>query len=345
MTTNDFEVAQLETTLAPTTLNDSLAVEQQREAGINALARMSEFEFEERMKALRVGLERFDRMMGDLLTTGSHHGADLMTVEGIDKPILTLSGAEKTCFVARLVPTFAVERTTGAPPSSPAIHYLVRCDLHLGNTDGPVVAQGVGSCSSHERKYRWRTAEKSCPECGVLGTIIRSKFPARAGTPFAGTKPFYCWKKKGGCGIEFSETDERITRQVLGMVENPDPYDLDNTLLKMAKKRAFVDATKTATASSGRVTVDLEENAGGSDAANDLRDEVFKRARATGWKTLGPILEIATKATGRPCRTKIDFDRLSANDLARVLERMPAPAYATESADAADDIPAGGSDE
>ena len=44
-----------------------------------------------------------------------------------------------------------------------------------------------------------------------------------------------------------------------GEVENPDPWDLDTTLLKMAEKRAHVDATLRACAASGLFTQDIED--------------------------------------------------------------------------------------
>jgi hypothetical protein len=282
---------------------------------------MTDGEFEARMVSLRVGLDRFDRMMEEILEPG----VDLMTIEGVEKKILTLSGAEKTCFVARLVPSFVIERRTSTSENEPAIHYTVRCNLHLGNLDGPVVAQGVGSCNSHEKKYRWRYAEKFCPSCGVVGSVVKSKFKDDRGE-FSGSKPFFCWNKKGGCGAKFAEDDVRITGQKMGMVENPDPCDLDNTLLKMGKKRAFVDATKTATASSGRVTVDLEEGEAGSDEAVKLRDEVMSRAAKAGWTKLGEVLDLARRATGKPVRLKVDFDKLKASDFAKMIRMMPEPA-------------------
>jgi len=304
-------------------MNVDLAREQQREAGLNALARMSEGEFVERLNSLRVGLDRFDLMMAEVLTAGNHAGADLMFIDGVDKPIMTQSAAEKICFVTRLVPSFVVERVNGGE-LLPPIHYIVRCNLHLGNHDGPVVAQGIGSANSFEKKYRWRMAEKKCPECGVVGSVLRSKHADDRG-PFLGQTPFFCWAKKGGCGKKFAQNDERITQQPLGQVENPDPYDLDNTLLKMAKKRAFVDAAKTATASSSRVTVDLEEGTAATDEAKKLRDAIMLRAAQAGFKTRGELWVVVKQATGSPVSNIQEFEVLNANSLAKVLAAMPAP--------------------
>lgn len=309
--------------LAPT--STALVDQQQREAGLSALSRMSEAEFVERLKALRLGLDRFDMMMREVLTTGKGGSFDLMIIDGVDKPVFTQSAAEKTCFVARLVPTFLVQRSVGAQGTGdPPIHYIVRTQLHLGNADGPVCAEGVGSCNSYEKKYRWRYADKICPDCGKVGSLLKSKHKDDRG-PLSGTFPWFCWGKRGGCGKKFPETDARITGQTAGMVENDEPYDLDNTLLKMAKKRSYVDASKTATCASGRVTQDLEEGQAGSDDQKELLDSVYRRAKALGWTVLGPILEVARKTTKRPVRLKAELDALTSADLLKVLEGMPVP--------------------
>lgn len=69
-----------------------------------------------------------------------------------------------------------------------------------------------------------------------------------------------CWKKKDGCGSKFDDDDPRILSQSVDRVENPDQYDLDNTVLKISKKRAYVDATLTAHAASGLFTQDIGDD-------------------------------------------------------------------------------------
>ena len=123
------------------------------------------------------------------------------------------------------------------------------CSLTCGAV---FVAEGVGSCSSMESKYRWRKGGRVCPACRA-GTIKRSTF---------GNKGWYCFAKIGGCGAKFEPEAEEITSQEGdegGRQENPDIADVYNTVLKMAKKRAFVDATLTATAASNIFTQDLED--------------------------------------------------------------------------------------
>jgi hypothetical protein len=101
----------------------------------------------------------------------------------------------------------------------------------VSNNDGSVRAMGQGSCNSFEGKYRYRNAKPLCPECGKE-TIFKSKFEPG----------FYCFGKAGGCGAKFSATDKAILSQKEGRVENENPLDLANTILKIAIKRATTDA-------------------------------------------------------------------------------------------------------
>jgi hypothetical protein len=84
-----------------------------------------------------------------------------------------------------------------------------------------------------------------------VGQVIKGKEEYGGG--------WLCWKSKGGCGAKWPDGAPEIEGQQVGDVENPDPYDLENTLVKMAKKRAHIDAALTGTASSDLFTQDLEE--------------------------------------------------------------------------------------
>ena len=101
-----------------------------------------------------------------------------------------------------------------------------------------------------ESKFRWRTAERVCPACGATA-IIKGKAEYGGG--------WLCFAKKGGCGAKFSDDDESITSQAVGRAENPDLADTYNTILKMSKKRAHIDAVLTATAASDIFAQDLDD--------------------------------------------------------------------------------------
>lgn len=152
--------------------------------------------------------KRVAELMTKVLKDNEHYGI----IPGTKKKTLYKSGAEVIALTFGIHPEMDIRKT-----DLPNGHreYEVTCKM-FRNSDGMALASGVGSCSSMESKYRWRTAKKFNPET----------------------------KKQE----EFK-------------VENPNIEDLFNTVLKMAKKRAFVDAVITATAASDFVTQDLEDYA------------------------------------------------------------------------------------
>jgi hypothetical protein len=110
-----------------------------------------------------------------------------------------------------------------------------------------------------ESKFRWRNAARKCPICGKE-TIIKGKDEYGGG--------WVCYKKKDGCGATFEDNDDRITGQIIGKVENTDIADVYNTVIKMSKKRAYVDATITACAASDIFTQDGPEDPAHPDPQN-----------------------------------------------------------------------------
>lgn len=196
-------------------------------------------------------VQKIQQLMASALKDGEHYGVIPGTGgNDPDKPpkkTLLQPGAQKLGFMFRLIPEYIIER--GDLPNGHR-EYQVRCEL-IHAPSGTSAGQGLGSCSTMESKYRWRKAERACPECGN-DTIKRSKFD---------DKGWYCYAKIGGCGAKFAADDIRITGQEVGRKENPDIADTYNTVLKMAKKRAFVDATLSATAAGDIFTQDLEDTA------------------------------------------------------------------------------------
>jgi hypothetical protein len=186
---------------------------------------------------------------------GSDYGVIPGTGDKAKKTLLK-PGAEKLIDLFRCVPEFEiVERTEDW--DRPLFHYLFKCRIRTleGNV---VVAEGVGECNSRESKYRYRNGERKCPVCGKP-SIIKGKAEYGGG--------FVCFAKKGGCGAKFSDGDAAIEGQIVGKVENPDVADSINTILKMAKKRALVDAAIALVRCSDLFTQDAEDFA--SDAPSD----------------------------------------------------------------------------
>jgi len=182
-------------------------------------------------------------LMQELMQEGTHYGKSF---PGDEKKNLLKPGADKLCFMFRLRPDFTQE-IKNLPNDD--MEVLTRCQIfHIES--GQKIAEGVGFATTMESKYRWRNGTRKCPQCGKE-TIIKGKDEYGGG--------YICFAKKGGCGAKFKEDDPSIVNQVVGKIENPDIADTYNTVIKMSKKRAYVDATITACAASDIFSQDAED--------------------------------------------------------------------------------------
>lgn len=252
-------------------------------AGTRALALLSDREFEQNLKAIAKGQERIKQMQEALLV----RGVDYANVPKVDKPSLGKPGAEKLCLAYGLAANIETRLTPGDGKTAPLLTYDSTCFLHLGSLDGPIVGVGHGTCNSWEVKYRYRDASYLCPDCGKE---LRHSKPPKTG--------WYCWAKLGGCGKEFPERDPRIASQVIGRIENPDPHDLANTLMKMSEKRAHVDATLRTTAASGIFTQDVEDNVGTMPATPEPEPAAADTHQNAPQRSQGPSAAGRSGSTG-----------------------------------------------
>lgn len=236
--------------------------------GVMGLALMTERDFEARLVALKTGQERIRRIQRELMVEDEDFGK----IPGTPKPTLLKPGAEKLCAVYGLKATFVKSELVGDGITTPHLRVAMTCRLHQGSEDGPVVAQGEGAANSWETKHRYRSGKRTCPACGSEGTIRKSKYPDK------NTGDVGWWCKDENCKANFRSNDPAIVDQVVGTVDNPDPYDTENTLVKMSLKRAYVDATLRATATSGLFSQDLEDGQGDHGPAPKAQAQAPKAA-------------------------------------------------------------------
>jgi hypothetical protein len=171
---------------------------------------------------------------------------DYGIIPGTDKPTLLKPGAEKLCTLFGLAPVF--ELTDKITDFSGGLFYFqYRCILQR---DGVAIASGLGSCNSREKKYRYRQMERTCPVC-KKAAIIKGKEQYGGG--------WLCFTKKGGCGAKFPDGAPEIESQAVGQVENTEPFDLVNTIDKMAQKRSLVAAVLIGANASEFYTQDMED--------------------------------------------------------------------------------------
>lgn len=183
---------------------------------------------------------------GKLMTKG----VDFGKIPGCDRDVLLQPGADKLCNLFGIVIEYEVVRreedwTGEFHGGEPFFFYEIRGKAFRGEF---LMGEGVGSCNSWESKYRWRKAERICPNCG--------KENIRKSRDGGG---WYCWAKLGGCGAQFPQGDPSIENQQVGRKPNPDAPELVNTILKMAYKRAKVSAAINSTSASEFFTQDAED--------------------------------------------------------------------------------------
>lgn len=147
-------------------------------------------------------------------------GHDFGEVPGTSKPTLLKPGGEKICMLFGLNPEYEFLQTT-EDYDKEFFSYNIRCTLFR---NGQPVAQGVGSCNSKEKKYRFINVD-TIPE------------------------------NYAGFNESFTDKYGRVKYKI----NNPDICSLVNTILKMAKKRAFIDAVLQVASLSEVFTQDLED--------------------------------------------------------------------------------------
>jgi len=175
---------------------------------------------------------------------------DFGTIPGTPKPTLLKPGADKLCEIYGLSDDYIIEKSVERFDTKPELFdYTVKCILKT-RRDERFIGAGYGSCNSFEGKYLYRDNRRKCPLCGKEA-IIRGKEEWGGG--------WTCWKKKDGCGAKFPDGDKSIEGQSTEKSYNDDIPTQKNTILKMAKKRAKIDAVIAATRSSGIFTQDIED--------------------------------------------------------------------------------------
>jgi hypothetical protein len=205
----------------------------------------------ERVRLTKAGLaieKEQRRLLNEFVRDCMVLDTDYGKIPGTDKPTLLKPGAEKLVDLFRCTPEFILEQAV-TDFDKPLFYYRFKVRL-FSEAAGRVLAEGVGSANSREARYRWRNGGRKCPSCGKE-TIIPGKAEYGGG--------WLCFGKKGGCGTKFKKGDQSIEGQQVGRVENDDIADLDNTILKMAKKRALVDGAIALARCSDLFTQDLED--------------------------------------------------------------------------------------
>lgn len=199
--------------------------------------------------ALQLQVNKIQNAMAQVMQDKVHFGL----VPGCgDKPALLKAGAEKLAMMFRLIPEFKINRIDLADGHR---EYEIVCTLR--HQSGWAAGQGVGTCSTMESKYRYRGAELTLTDVAVPSAYWGQR----------GSKERYPDELVKALGGEYEPKQLAVQKTENGWFigikgekkANPDIADTYNTVLKMGKKRALVDAVITATAASDIFTQDIDE--------------------------------------------------------------------------------------
>ena len=170
-------------------------------------------------------------VMGKVMKEGEHFGV----IPGTgNKPSLLKPGAEKLSMTFRMAPEYDIQAIDMGGDHR---EYEIVCRLSTIQT-GIFLGSGVGNCNTKESKYRYRSEN--------TGESVPKKYWENRDPDLLGGKQFRAKKK-----------DKKWV--ICEQVEHDNPADYYNTVKKMAKKRAFVDAVLTVTAASDIFTQDIED--------------------------------------------------------------------------------------
>lgn len=195
-----------------------------------------------------------ETVMGRVMKEGMHYGL----IPGCGKkPTLLKPGAEKLSMVFKLRPIIKENSDDIKIIYLDNGHKDITVYCHVFNMAGVELATGVGSCSTMESKYRYRGGEKKA--------AVDEK-----GDPRPVPKEYWNLKKDGkldeaqaligGPGFSAGKIDGVWQICEVGeKMENADIADVYNTVLKIAKKRAYIDGVLSATGASDTFTQDLED--------------------------------------------------------------------------------------
>jgi|GEM_PF-2283737 len=193
-----------------------------------------------------------------------------------NKPTLLKSGAEKINQLLNCRPEYKWARTDYEGNHR---EYEMECFLY-NRANGLLIGHGVGTCSTFEDKYYWRTGEKKFTN----KPVPKKYWDVRKSNPKLAQEAI------GGVGYstgKHPDTGQWVITIQGEKEPNKNPANEWNTIFKMAKKRAYVDATITASAASDLFTQDVEDMTHLREIANRKANAAKKTSQTRGQDATG----------------------------------------------------------
>jgi len=197
-------------------MNDIIEMAPRRESAGIVAAEVHHFSAVE----IRQRVNLVQEVMRSIMKEDTHYGV----IPGTKKPSLYKPGAEVLCVTFRVADKYEVEDLT----VDGMARYRVRC-VGVHQVSGMVLGEGMGECSSHEEKYKWRAA------------ICQEEFEVTSETLRR---------------MKFAKWNNKVEKKQQIRTESADQA---NTVLKMACKRAKIAMTLNVTGASDIFTQDIED--------------------------------------------------------------------------------------
>jgi len=154
---------------------------------------------------------------------------DFGIIPGTGKPSLLKPGAEKIAKLLSCADKYEIIEKL-EDWDKPLFSYKVKCQL-VNITGNNIVSEGLGECNSLESKYRYRWVyENQIPRSYLKEDLTTKSLKSKSGGSFT-----------------------------MYRIDNDEIFSQVNTILKMAKKRALVDASLSAGRLSDLFTQDIDE--------------------------------------------------------------------------------------
>jgi hypothetical protein len=189
--------------------------------------------FEGRVPATAADMRAHVNLVQEVMKAVMQEGTHYGKIPGTPKPSLWKPGAEVLGATFHIAPSYKVEDLS----TEDCARYRVTC-TGTHQATGIVMGEGMGACSSNEEKYKWRKVNSNAEFDAAPENRRRVKY-----------------------GKDYE------TKQV-----RTECADIDNTVLKMACKRAQVAMALNVTAASDIFTQDIE------DLPEELREREEKTA-------------------------------------------------------------------
>lgn len=253
-----------------------------------------------RPKEILKQVQLIQQIMTAVMKEGEHYG----TIPGTKKPTLYQSGADKLNLTFRLEPRpeiiQAIERED-------FISYTAKVSLYHIPT-GKLIATGIGSCNSRETKYRYRNEEKSTGQ-----PVPKAYWDAYKKGDNREAK-----RLLGGDNRKASKIDNQWVIVELTRVEFDNPWDFQNTIIKMSIKRGKVASTISALAAGDIFTQDLEDLPVDfvDGEKNNNEQPPPPKKKTTGKNAPSPLEEMAKKEDAKVT----NLEKMILNKLGKICE-------------------------